>query len=269
LSALLKTVGLHCGYGADEIIHSVDLEVAPGEVVTILGPNGCGKTTLVKSILGGSGSGKSTLLRFLVGLETPARGEVAVAGYGAPALGRGRPPFGVMFQQGALFGSMTVLDNVALPLEEWTSLGSEAVHTIARYKLRQVGLGDAADKLPSELSGGMTKRAAIARALALDDGLLFLDEPSAGLDPKSAAELDDLILTLARTSGVTVIIVTHELESVFRVADRCLLLDKETKSVLAIGDPRVLRDGPDARVAKFFHPETKVRRRAWQPVQTT
>jgi phospholipid/cholesterol/gamma-HCH transport system ATP-binding protein len=236
------------------LIEDVAFEVARGEIF---------------AILGGSGSGKSTLLRFLVGLGVPSRGEVDVEGYGAPALGQGRPPFGVMFQQGALFGSMTVLDNVALPLEEWTSLGPEAVHVIARYKLRQVGLGDAADKLPSELSGGMTKRAAIARALALDARLLFLDEPSAGLDPNSAAELDDLILTLARTSDVTVVMVTHELESIFRVADRCLILDKESKSVLAIGDPRVLRDSSDARVARFFHPEAKLRRGAWQPVQTT
>lgn len=141
---------------------------------------------------------------------------------------------------------------------------------VARYKLRLVGLQDAAQKLPSELSGGMTKRAAIARALALDPRIVFLDEPSAGLDPANAAELDDLILTLAGTTGVTVVMVTHELESVFRVADRCLVLDKESKSVLAIGDPRELRDSDDPRLRQFFHPGSqKQRRRRWQPVPTT
>lgn len=253
MNAALSVRDLRLGWDDVTLIEDVTFEVARGEVF---------------AILGGSGSGKSTLLRFLVGLEVPSQGEIEVAGYGAPDLGQGRPPFGVMFQQGALFGSMTVLDNVALPLEEWTSLGPEAVHVIACYKLRQVGLEDAAEKLPSELSGGMTKRAAIARALALDARLLFLDEPSAGLDPKSTAELDDLILTLARTSEVTVVMVTHELESVFRVADRCLILDKDSKSVLAIGDPRELRNSTDARVSRFFHPEAK-RRRAWRPVQTT
>jgi phospholipid/cholesterol/gamma-HCH transport system ATP-binding protein len=174
-----------------------------------------------------------------------------------------------MFQQGALFGSMNVLDNVALPLEEWTKLGPHAIEVIARYKLRLVCLQEAAHKMPSELSGGMTKRVAIARALALDAKLLFLDEPSAGLDPETAAEIDDLILTLARTLDVTVVMVTHELESIFRVADRCLLLDKETKSVLAIGDPRTLRDTGEPRVQAFFHPGAKLRRTSWRPVPTT
>jgi phospholipid/cholesterol/gamma-HCH transport system ATP-binding protein len=247
--------GLVVGWGDVTLIENVTFDVGHGEIF---------------AILGGSGSGKSTLLRFLVGLEVPARGEIDIAGHGAPDLGDGLPPFGVMFQDGALFGSMTVLDNVALPLEEWTPLGPQAIHVIARYKLRLVGLQDAAQKLPDELSGGMTKRAAIARALALDPRIVFLDEPSAGLDPENAAELDDLILTLAGTMDVTVVMVTHELESVFRVADRCLLLDKESKSVLAIGDPRELRDSDDPRVRKFFHPgSNKQRRHRWQPVPTT
>jgi phospholipid/cholesterol/gamma-HCH transport system ATP-binding protein len=252
-STALSVRGLELGWGEVTLIEDVTFDVARGEIF---------------AILGGSGTGKSTLLRFLVGLETPRSGEIDVAGYGAPDLGHGQPPFGVMFQHGALFGSMTVLDNVALPLEEWTSLGAEAVDVIARYKLRLVELGEAADKMPSEISGGMTKRAAIARALALDAKLLFLDEPSAGLDPTTSAEIDSLILTLARTLGVTIVLVTHELESIYRVADRCLLLDKETASVLAIGDPRKLRESSDPRLYGFFHPDAKLRRRAWQPAPT-
>jgi phospholipid/cholesterol/gamma-HCH transport system ATP-binding protein len=251
---MLSVRGLRLGWGDTTLIEDVTFDVVRGEIFAILGE---------------SGSGKSTLLRFLVGLEDPRQGRVDIAGYGPPNLGRGQPPFGVMFQQGALFGSMTVLDNVALPLEEWTALEAQAVHVIARYKLRLVELNDAADKMPSEISGGMTKRAAIARALALDTKLLFLDEPSAGLDPKTAVEIDDLILTLARTLEMAVVMVTHELDSVYRVADRCLLLDKESKSVLAIGDPRVLRDSGDARLHEFFHPDAKLRRRPWRPAQTT
>jgi len=254
MSTALTVRDLALGWGDETLVDHVTFEVARGEIF---------------AILGGSGSGKSTLLRYLVGLEAPRKGEVEVAGYGAPDLARGRPPFGVMFQDGALFGSMTVLDNVALPLEEWTRLGAQTIDAIARYKLRLVGLGDAADKMPSELSGGMTKRAAIARALALDARLLFLDEPSAGLDPSTTAELDDLIQTLSRTVDVTVVMVTHELASVYRIADRCLLLDKERKSVLAVGDPRVLRESADARLHAFFHPDAKLRRRAWLPVPTT
>lgn len=254
-SPVVVVRGLVVGWGDVTLIEDVTFDVGRAEIF---------------AILGGSGSGKSTLLRFLVGLEVPERGEIDIAGHGAPELGAGLPPFGVMFQEGALFGSMTVLDNVALPLEEWTALAPEAIHVVARYKLRLVGLQDAAQKLPSELSGGMTKRAAIARALALDPRIVFLDEPSAGLDPANAAELDDLILTLAGTTGVTVVMVTHELESVFRVADRCLVLDKESKSVLAIGDPRELRDSDDPRLRQFFHPGSqKQRRRRWQPVPTT
>lgn len=249
--------GLSIGWNGEMLIENITFDVGRGEVF---------------AILGGSGSGKSTLLRYLVGLEVPERGEIDIVGRGAPDLRDGLPPFGVMFQQGALFGSMTVLDNVALPLEEWTSLGPDAIHVIARYKLRLVELQEAAGKMPAELSGGMTKRAAIARALALDPRLVFLDEPSAGLDPATAVELDDLILTLARTTHVSVVMVTHELDSVYRIADRCLLLDKASKSVLAIGDPRELRDSDDPRVREFFHPggtEThQERRRAWPPVPT-
>jgi phospholipid/cholesterol/gamma-HCH transport system ATP-binding protein len=206
------------------------------------------------AILGGSGCGKSTLLRYLVGLEQPLAGEIVIDGIGRPNLAAGRPPFGVMFQSAALFGSLTVGENVGLALEQWTDLPYEAIAAIVLAKLKLVGLDGAANKLPSELSGGMKKRAAIARAMALEPALLFLDEPSAGLDPVSAAELDDLILTLNDVLGLTVVLVTHELASIFKIATRCIMLDKDSRSIIATGDPSELRDtSADRRVHDFFN----------------
>lgn len=203
------------------------------------------------AILGVSGVGKTTLMRCLVGLQKPLAGSVT--GEGAPTLGAARPNFGVMFQQGALFGSMTISENVALPLERWTDLPHDAVQAIVRAKLGLVGLRAAEDKLPSDLSGGMVKRAAIARAMALEPAVLFLDEPSSGLDPITSGELDQLIATMRRVLGLTVILVTHELGSVFAIADRCVLLDPGERTIIAEGAPYELRASADARVRAFFY----------------
>lgn len=207
-------------------------------------------------ILGGSGCGKSTMLRHLIGLEVPKAGTIEIEGVKGSNLNVGRPPFGVMFQSGALLGSMTVGENIALPLQEWTNLPPSAISAIVRSKLRLVGLQAAEDKLPSDLSGGMKKRAAIARAMALEPELLFLDEPSAGLDPVSSVELDDLILTLNKSFGLTVVLVSHELASIFAIANTCIMLDPVSKSIIARGNPAELRDtSDDPRVRRFFKRE--------------
>lgn len=235
----------HLTMGWDDVILQQDMsfEVKRGEIF---------------ALLGGSGCGKSTLLRYLTGLEPITKGgAICVCGKTNIDLDDGLPPFGVMFQAGALFGSMTVGENVELALEEWTELSPDAITAIARAKLKLVGLDHAFDKFPSELSGGMKKRAAIARALALEPELVFLDEPSAGLDPITSSELDDLILTLNQSLGLTVVIVTHELESIFKIATRGIMLDKETKSIIAEGDPKELAKSPDPRVNKFFNRESQ------------
>lgn len=208
-------------------------------------------------ILGRSACGKSTLLRVLVGLEPPLAGEVRVLGE-PPSLAVRRPRHGVMFQQGALFGSLTLAENIALPLESWTDLPPDAIRALVRAKLRLVGLDGAEYQLPAELSGGMRKRAAIARALVLEPPLLFLDEPSSGLDPVTSAEIDYLIQTLAHTLGLTVVIVTHELGSINAIIDRCILMDRASKSLLAVGVPDELSRSAHPRVRHFFDrtPET-------------
>jgi phospholipid/cholesterol/gamma-HCH transport system ATP-binding protein len=194
------------------------------------------------AILGGSGSGKSTLLRYLIGLERPQAGRIDIDGVGEPHRFEGVPPFGVLFQSGALFGSMTLAENLALPLTMWTSLRGPVVRDLVQAKLELVGLGPFANHLPGEISGGMKKRAGIARAMMLEPELLFFDEPSAGLDPISAVELDQLIVTLSRTFGITVVIVTHELPSIFLVADTCIVLEKRARGIVASGNPKTLRD---------------------------
>lgn len=203
-------------------------------------------------ILGRSASGKSTLMRALVGLDPPLAGRILVDGR-TPVIEIARPRWGVMFQQGALIGSMTVGENVALALEAWTDLTRDAIHAVVRAKLALVGLSHAIDMMPNELSGGMRKRAAIARALVLDPPLVFLDEPSSGLDPLTSAELDHLIHALAREHGLTVVMVTHELGSIRAIVDRCILLDADARCILATGAPRELASSDDPRVRAFFN----------------
>jgi len=239
---IISVEQLTIGWGDVVLQKNLSFEIRRGEVF---------------AILGGSGCGKSTLLRFLVGLEPPLVGSIDIAGLGNPNLTDGLPPFGVMFQNGALFGSLTVEENVALPLEEWTDLPGDAIAAIARAKLRLVGLDGAADKFPAELSGGMKKRAAIARAIALEPQIVFLDEPSAGLDPSTASSLDDLIQTLSKTLSLTVVIVTHELASIFRIADRVIMLDRDEKGIIASGKPDDLKGSNDPRVSDFFNRKSK------------
>jgi phospholipid/cholesterol/gamma-HCH transport system ATP-binding protein len=236
--------GVRCAYGPVTILKDIDFEVQRGEVFVILGGSGCGK---------------STLLQHLIGLIRPAEGQILIDGddLGA-AHGEDRERllrrFGVMFQSGALFSSMTLAENVSLPLEEFTDLPEDAIRRVAEQKLSLVALDGFEDHHPSEISGGMKKRAGVARALALDPPILFLDEPSAGLDPISAADLDQLILDLRDSLGATIVIVTHELDSIYTVADRCIVLDKARRGIVATGNPKDLRDhSPDPFVKAFFN----------------
>ncbi|MFQ5749859.1 MAG: ABC transporter ATP-binding protein [Planctomycetota bacterium] len=240
--SIVEVRGLTVGWGGEVILRDLDFTVETGEVFLILG---------------GSGSGKSTLLRHLIGLARPMKGSIRILAEDAhsPAPGYGPPPFGVLFQSGALFGSMTLEQNVSLPLRKWTPLLPQGIRIVARSKLRLVGLEGFENHLPSEISGGQRKRAGIARALALDPQLLFLDEPSAGLDPATSAELDDLITTLSSCLGVTMVIVTHELASILKIGRSCILLDGGTKGIIARGNPRELAErSSDPRVMRYFHP---------------
>lgn len=210
-------------------------------------------------ILGGSGCGKSTVLKHLIGLNEPKSGDILLNGSSIVNSSEQEKDkitrsFGVLYQSGALFSSLTLQENVSLPLREFTSLSENIIAATAKLKLSMVGLAGFEHFLPGEISGGMKKRAGLARAMALDPEILFFDEPSAGLDPISSAELDKLILDLRKNLGCTMVIVTHELDSIFTVADRVIILDKKTKGIIAEGDPRQLRDHSDnAWIREFLN----------------
>jgi phospholipid/cholesterol/gamma-HCH transport system ATP-binding protein len=243
---IIRVAHLTARYGERLVFDDVSFEVRRGEIFVILGGSGCGK---------------STLLKHMIGLYSPFAGRILVDGRDiSHAEGEERSAIlrriGVMYQQGALFGSMTLLENVRLPLEEFTSLPSEAQDVVARSKLKLVALEGFEDYMPAEISGGMRKRAAIARAMALDPRILFLDEPSAGLDPITSVELDQTLLRLRRSLGVTMVVVTHELPSIYTIADRVIMLDARSKRIVATGPPAELRDhATDPWVRSFFRRE--------------
>jgi phospholipid/cholesterol/gamma-HCH transport system ATP-binding protein len=236
-----------------------DLTMAYGERVVMKDLNFTIQRGDIFIIMGGSGCGKSTLMRHLLGLEDPAKGEIFYGDRNFTAADRGErnevlKRLGVMYQSGALFSSMTLAENIALPLSLYTKLSPEQIRSNAIYKLALVGLAGFEDFYPSEISGGMNKRAAIARALALDPEIVFLDEPSAGLDPLSAARLDQLLLELRKQLNCTFVVVTHELASIFTIANNGIFLDVARKVQGAVGNPRELRDhSPDAGIRAFLN----------------
>lgn len=235
---------LYAHYGADSILENVSLQVYSGEIFVIVGGSGCGK---------------STLLKCMIGLYRPDIGrviieDVDIATADDDVVQEIRKGIGVLFQSGALIGSMTVAENIALPLQEHTNLSQDMIDLIVKMKLGMVHLSGYENYLPSELSGGMKKRAGIARAMALDPTILFFDELSAGLDPVTSAELDILVKSINAGMGTTMVVVTHELESIFTIADRVIMLDKSEKGIIAEGDPQELkRNATDPRVFKFFN----------------
>ena len=242
-AAAIEAHALQCGYEGKVVLKDVSFTVARGEIFFIIGGSGCGK---------------STLLRHLVGLNTPTAGGVKFFGRSFaetnPAARRDLlKTFGMLFQAGALWTSLTLRQNVALPLEEYTTLSRREIEEIASLKLAQVGLGGFADYYPSEISGGMKKRAGLARALALDPAIVFFDEPSAGLDPVTSRKLDELILQIRETFGTTIVVVSHELASIFDIADRVIMLDRAQQGIIAEGKPRELAvRSRDPRVTEFL-----------------
>ena len=244
---IIEVTDFTARYGDQTVIDDISFSVKRGEIF---------------AILGGSGCGKSTVLKHMIGLYKPYAGRVLIDGEDiATAEGEDRlkilKRIGVLYQSGGLFGSMTLAENVALPLQEHTELPPEIIDTLVRMKLQMMGLGGFEGHLPSEISGGMKKRAGLARAMALDPDILFFDEPSAGLDPVTSAGLDQLLLKLRASLGTTMVVVTHELPSIYTIADRCVMLDARVKKIVAQGKPERLRDEPpDPWVGDFFRRES-------------
>ena len=243
---------------AQDQIVARDLEISYGDFVIQRNLNFSVEKGEINKIMGGSGCGKTTVMRSLTGLKRPSKGEVLLGGvslWNADQQTRDRLArnIGIVYQSGALWSSMTLAENVSLPLGEFTDLTAREIRELVSLKLALVGLAGFEDYYPSEISGGMRKRAGVARALALDPEFLFFDEPSAGLDPVTSSLLDDLIIQLRDSLGTTMVMVTHELPSIFSVADSCVFLDAETRTMIATGDPkRLIRESPDPKVRAFL-----------------
>jgi phospholipid/cholesterol/gamma-HCH transport system ATP-binding protein len=239
----IEVRGLECAYDERVVLKDITFSVRRGEIFFIIGGSGCGKTTL---------------LRYLVGLRTPAQGTIEFLGKPFTEADAGQrreqlKSFGMLFQSGALWSSLTLQENVALPLEEYTTLSRAEIAALAAFRLSQVGLAGFEGYYPSEISGGMNKRAGLARALALDPAIVFFDEPSAGLDPVTARHLDDLVREIRDTFGTTIVTVSHELRSIYGLADRLIMLDRDAQGIIAEGRPGDLAaSSPDPRVREFL-----------------
>jgi len=241
---IIQVRDLIVGYGTDIILENISFDVLEGEIFIVLGGSGCGK---------------STLLKHLIGLSSPLSGQIRIDGEDISNCNEVKfkkvlRKIGVLYQSTALFGSMTIAENVSLPIKEYTDLPQKSVETLVKMKLNMVNLKGYENHLPSEISGGMRKRAGLARAMALNPKILFFDEPSAGLDPVISVELDNLIIHLNKSLGTTMVIVTHELQSIFNVAHRVIMLDKQTKGIIAEGNPKHLKDhSENPFVRNFFN----------------
>ena len=241
---IIQVRDLIVGYGTDIILENISFDVLEGEIFIVLGGSGCGK---------------STLLKHLIGLSSPLSGQIRIDGEDISNCNEVKfkkvlRKIGVLYQSTALFGSMTIAENVSLPIKEYTDLPQKSVDTLVKMKLNMVNLKGYENHLPSEISGGMRKRAGLARAMALNPKILFFDEPSAGLDPVISVELDNLIIHLNKSLGTTMVIVTHELQSIFNVAHRVIMLDKQTKGIIAEGNPKHLKDhSENPFVRNFFN----------------
>jgi phospholipid/cholesterol/gamma-HCH transport system ATP-binding protein len=239
---IIKVENFTAAFGDIVVIDDISFDVYEGERFIVLGGSGCGK---------------SVLMKHMIGLYKPASGRILIDGEDVHVANEEKKleilkKIGVAYQSSALFGSMTVLQNVMLPLEEFTDLSTDFAEEVARMKINLVGLTGSENKLPSEISGGMKKRVAIARAMILDPKILFFDEPGAGLDPITSVELDELILNLSENLNITFVVVTHELMSIYKIANRVIMLDKRVKKIVAEGDPFDLRDNSDNPWVKHF-----------------